>query len=214
MSERKLKLWSGTAPRGDELERRLRQTLGITRAGGYRMVQDPWGAWVKVELARVREHIVKHNADPSRWRLVPLIVPTIKQASRHYEKGRGFTYEATLRVAHAEGAYSRVVFVKTVVDVTKGLVFASILSPHDSLPQRSEVAVKRERERAGSLKRTRPNPGGRVYMGTRDPDAQERPAREPNPAAFSFRRRASRGQRRHLRTILDPAHTYVKRRIR
>ena len=165
MSERKLRLWSTPRPEGEELDRRLRQTLGITRAGGYRKVRDPWGEYVRVEIDRVRSYVVAHTGDPTRWRLVPLIIPTIKKATDRYEKGRGRVYEAKLRISHREGPYERTAFVQTVVEIAPTYLFASILSPISDVQARTEKAVERQRKRAGRRSKTRPNPWMRAYKG-------------------------------------------------
>src|SRR5438552_884081 len=78
---RPIHLWSGTRPTGAELEDRIRRQLRIVRPEAYRAVRDRNGRPVRVELDRVREH-VGLSSDPTRWRLIPMIIPTIKRGER------------------------------------------------------------------------------------------------------------------------------------
>ena len=81
MKTRVIWLWSGQRPSGAELEDRIRRTLRIVRSEDYRALQDRNGHRVHVELDHVRDHVGLSN-DPTRWRLIPLIVPTIKRVHR------------------------------------------------------------------------------------------------------------------------------------
>ena len=148
----------------------LRRRLGLVRPEDYRLVRDPWGHRVKVELWRVREYVLYHPRNHARWRLVDLIIPAIKHARRRYRKGRGVVYEAELAVRHSAGTYDRAAFVDT-ADLPDGQrVFSSILSPT------REQDAARKRKRAGHLEATRPNPCSHGYMGPREAPVQDRAA--------------------------------------
>lgn len=94
------------------------------------------------------DHVV-FSVDPTRWRLVPLIVPTIRRGQRS-QWGRGFQYEATLAISHRQGAYQRVSFVVGTRMEAGQDVFASIISP--TQPAR----VEKQRQRAGVHMNPRP----------------------------------------------------------
>lgn len=146
-------LWHGERPGGRELEERVRQALGITRAAGFRRVRDPWGNFVDLELGRVLTHIGHHPTDRRRWELIPAIVPAIKHANTLYESGSRHKYEARLRVySRTSGHYERVVFVATVIVVGSRRVFDSVVAP---TKERDIVA---QRETAGRATQARRNP--------------------------------------------------------
>lgn len=150
-----VRLWHGKKPSGSDLEKRVRRALGITRAAGYRMVKDPWGRWVKVELWRVIDHIANHQTDASRWQLIPAIVPSIKRARERGTVGTRLTYETSLPVATGRGQqYERLVFTTAVVFRQGEQAFDSILAPT------LEKGIARARKRAGLS--TRPNPIART----------------------------------------------------
>ena len=148
-----LRLWRPPKPSDTELEARARRKLGITRPEGYRLVKDPWGCRVKVELRQVMEHVALRKDDHRRWELIPLIIPTLKRAQRKYRKLNTNTYEAELIVAHKGGPYRRSSFVYTVARGGEQ-VFSSILSPTKA------TDVRGVRKRAGQCV-TRSNPSSR-----------------------------------------------------
>lgn len=96
MMARPIRLWNGRRPAGSELEARIRRELRIVRADGDRAVRARLGKQIRVELERVRDH-VGLSSDPTRWRLIPLIIPTIKRGERQRGDGeprRGLSHPA------------------------------------------------------------------------------------------------------------------------
>jgi hypothetical protein len=174
---RAIRLWSGERPSGHEADERIRKELRIVRSDGYRLVRDPWGQRVKVELDRVRTHVLYHPRDRQRWRFIPTIIPGIKQAHTLYRKGNTFGYESSLFIAGRPRGRRRTVFVYGIEDQAEGRKFATVLSPTRAYD------IRREKKRAGSIDRTRPNPGSQAYMGTRGPGWQDRVAQRPPGAA-------------------------------
>lgn len=169
----RLRLLTGSIPHIDK----VKSTLGIVRPEGYRLVADPWGNRVRVELARIMDHLINHPTDRTRWRLLPCIIPTIKNANQRYEYGANFTYEANLTVQHKSGAYPRTMFVKGPIRGSGEQFFGTIVSP--TRPQ----AIAKEKAKAGRPTASRPNPDGLANIGTWDPRQQSRAAQRLPGAA-------------------------------
>ena len=169
---RPIRLWSGHRPTGAELNERNGRQLRIVRPEGYRLVRDRDGHQVCLELDRVRDH-VGMSGDRRRWRLIPLIIPTIKRGERT-QSSRGFQYQVTLTVAHHRGGHERVSFV----------VCAHRRGGHEIFDRLADAAaqVERQRKRAAGLP-IRPN-SQRTYVRPWRARSQRRPAlRLPGAAA-------------------------------
>jgi len=148
-----IRFWENPKPNDIELQVMVRKALRIVRPQEYRLVKDSYGEWVRVELDQVMNHVAKHSKDASRWQFIPAIIPTIKHAFPVYDKGAGVTYEARLTVrARKGGTYQRFAFVSAAREKAKGITFRSIVCPT------RKGDVERRRRRAGSPRKTRPNP--------------------------------------------------------
>lgn len=182
-----IRTWRGPRPSPIELERRVRRELRIVRPEGYRLVGDPWGNRVRVDLAQVVEHIGLHASDARRWEVIPLIVPTIRRADRLYERGTAFTYEATHQIRHpVRGVIDRLVF--AITDTRNGQrTFQTIVAPA------KERFARQQRRRIGEIVATRRNPQ-RGGAGDTAAPGRER-SRLAGPAFTTLQANDSAGER-------------------